>query len=119
MSDGAAAAPIKAAGLAGPDAAAGGAGAVQIRVMALPEVFGGNEVTQPVWCGPMRCRLAAFRLCVVDFCAAAQFYIVPRTVVFTTCTRLNTGLRLQRGHPTAAFRALAQSLDLLGVFRTN
>ena len=43
MSDGAAAAPIKAAGLAGPDAAAGGAGAVQIHMMALPEVFGGNE----------------------------------------------------------------------------
>ena len=28
-----------------------------------------------------------------------QFYIVPRTGVFTTCTGLNTGL--QRGHPTA------------------
>ena len=26
-------------------------------------------------------------------------YIVPRTGVFTTYTRLNTGLRLQRGHP--------------------
>ena len=37
--------------------------------------------------------------CVVDFCAAAQFYIVPRKGVFTTCTGLNTGL--QRGHPTA------------------
>ena len=36
-------------------------------------------------------------VCVVDFCAAAQFYIVPRTRVFTTCTWLNTGL--QRGHP--------------------
>ena len=44
----------------------------------------------------------AFRVCVVDFCAAAQFYIVPRTGVFTTYARLNTGLlRLQRGHPTA------------------
>ena len=38
-------------------------------------------------------------MCVVDFCTAAQFYIVPRTGVFTTCTGLNTGL--QRGHPTA------------------
>ena len=26
-----------------------------------------------------------------------EFYIVPRTGVFTTYTRLNTGLRLQRG----------------------
>ena len=31
---------------------------------------------------------------------ATEFYIVPRTGVFTTYTRLNTGLRLQRGHPT-------------------
>ena len=38
-------------------------------------------------------------VCVVDFCATAQFYIVPRTGVFTTYTGLNTGL--QRGHPTA------------------
>ena len=29
--------------------------------------------------------------------AATEFYIVPRTGVFTTYTRLNTGLRLQRG----------------------
>ena len=36
-------------------------------------------------------------LCGVFRCAAAQFYIVARTGVFTTCTGLNTGL--QRGHP--------------------
>ena len=77
-------------------------------------------------CGNMLCGVSRY--------AAAQFYIVPRTGVFTTYTGLNTGL--QRGHPTAipsvscvvclslrcrslAFRALAQSHDLLGVLQTK
>ena len=45
MSDGAAAAPIKAAG---PDAATGGAGAVQIHMMALSDFLVGRKVTQRV-----------------------------------------------------------------------
>ena len=58
-------------------------------------------VCGPVLHGVVRCAAAQLRfVCVVDFCAAAQFYIVPRTGVFTTCTGLNTGLRLQRGCPT-------------------
>ena len=65
---------------------------LRLRLQRGPELDGDleRELVSPV---------VAFRVCVVDFCAAAQFYIVSRTGVFTTCTGLNTGV--PRGAPEA------------------
>ena len=68
--------------------------------------FGQNESCSPLECilsgvlVTFRQQLAAefaSRNCSYTAAATAtEFYIVPRTGVFTTDTRLNTGLRLQR-----------------------